>query len=254
MKSQLIPNLVNASISLVHSIIFVALLLPTWSLAQEKILTTLPQESKFTGVTVGFQNFSFLDASDAHSYQWETTVGIPLNDRWQIGFSLGKLNSERLAKGGNLEDWQYVEKEWSVEGDYWVAEIKNKIWKSVTGGRSVVVNLGYGDISGKLTYDYNRYKPNNGSICFPFGCSDKALEEGAWGQANAMIRFYRVGAVYSWDFGKPVIGDHMIFYLGVHYFRVLDPQSPTVGTTRQSVVSTDMIGSTTSNLGIAFVF
>lgn len=220
------------------------------SQAQEQSVTKMPtitlKPSKFS---MALQTLVFVD--DAQGQNFELGVGYKLTESLRLVGSVGRMSATRDSSGGNLADWQYVEHDYALHSDYWIAELKYSAFQSANTRHKVLVSAGYGDMVAQLNYTYNRYKPYNGTIC-PFGTCTMAVEENASGEKLATIRFVRLGSNYSWEFGRSAV--HFNLLAGLYYLHVLDPQNPVLGTTRKAQVGTDLIGSTLANVGFGIMF
>lgn len=176
------------------------------SFAQEINENALVSEGKrVKGIHVELKALRSPEGKSLTGSNYEVSLGYVLKDTWQIQYTQGRLNKSKTTSGGDLKEWEYVEEGSNLESTYHMLELKKLFYNPhQTNGliRGFFTSLGYGQIQAKINYDYNRYKPDNGLICF-ITCDNKAVEETDSATTKVNVPFYRASGGYSYELASP---------------------------------------------------
>lgn len=184
-----------------------AVLCSSFFVRAEDVTESITQDSakNVKGIHVELKALRSPESKSLTGSNYELSLGYVLKDTWQLQYAYGRLNKSKTTSGGDLQEWEYVEEGSNLESTYHMLELKKLFYnpRQSTGLiKGFFTSLGYGQMQAKINYDYNRYKPDNGFICF-ITCDAKAVEETDSATTKVNVPFYRASAGYSYELMSP---------------------------------------------------
>lgn len=209
------------------------------------------------GVTFEIKGYRGLDTQkNLEGQNFELTLGYLFANNTTINFSYGRLYKSKKASGGDLADWQYVEENTNVNAFYTTVDIKKFFFdgfsKSKLKGFFTQLTLGIYDA--KFEYQYNRYKPYNGFICF-LGSCDKTVEESDSASVKSQLPFYRFGGGYIWELRTQRALGAIYLLSGIYYSDNFSNKSyQLIGQNHRSSFNTSDLDTILFNIGLGTIF
>lgn len=209
---------------------------------------TVPEKTFWNHVVLQASMIGNSGADENSNY--EINFGYLFTERLRLDVGYGRRTSKKISKGGDLNDWQYVEKTTTFEAEYPVIDLRYAFWVSESRKHSFYATTGLGAMKSKVNYDYNRYKPYNGFFCF-LGCPEKAVEESDSGTTRVTTNFARAGLGYQWLLSSDQKISAYNLNFGLSYLKVLNPESVALGTSHAADVTTSALESVNLAVGVS---
>lgn len=161
-------------------------------------------------------------------------LGYFLNSHFLLMAHYSNAIAEREASGGRLDTWNYVEEKWSAKSERYFLELAYFPFAMTVANHGPYVMAGLGQSRETLAYNYDRYKPYNGFVCW-IGTCDRSTEESDGGRLEYTQNLATVGAGYLWNIflGYPGLS----LRAGANYLYQPARRTETFGRTRTGEVS-----------------